>query len=111
MLGIKPSDGPRRRPGIDEVKYREEVPGIRVDSGRRGTLVSPGFWLTGIAFLAAYLGAERHDRALSVQALGITLWSPDDGLTVLLLMEGVKFFPFVLAGAVLADLLDLPRSS
>jgi hypothetical protein len=39
------------------------------------------------------------------EALGITLWSPDDGLTVLLLMEGVKFLPVVLAGAVLADVL------
>ena len=39
------------------------------------------------------------------QELGITLWSPDDGLSILLLMEGAKFFPFVFGGAVLADVL------
>ncbi len=65
----------------------------------------PRFWLTGIAFLAAYLALNVMTVRYQFEALGITLWSPDDGLTVLLLMEGVRFFPFVLVGAVLADVL------
>jgi signal transduction histidine kinase len=65
----------------------------------------PRFWLTGIAFLAAYLALNVMTVRYQFEALGITLWSPDDGLTVLVLMEGVRFFPFVLVGAVLADVL------
>jgi two-component system, LuxR family, sensor kinase FixL len=65
----------------------------------------PRFWLTGIAFLAVYLALNVMTARYQFEALGITLWSPDDGLTVLLLMEGANFFPFALAGAVLADLL------
>ncbi|MGA8446025.1 MAG: ATP-binding protein [Roseiarcus sp.] len=68
-------------------------------------LVRPRFWLTGIAFLAAYLALNVLTVRYQFEALGITLWSPDNGLTVLLLIEGVEFFPFVLAGAVLADVL------
>ncbi len=68
-------------------------------------LVRPRFWLTGIAYLAAYLALNVITVRYQFEALGITLWSPDDGLTVLLLIEGVEFFPFVLAGAVLADVL------
>jgi two-component system, LuxR family, sensor kinase FixL len=68
-------------------------------------LVRPRFWLTGLAFLAAYLALNVITVRYQFEALGITLWSPDDGLTVLLLIEGVEFFPFVLAGAVLADVL------
>ena len=37
--------------------------------------------------------------------LGITLWSPDNGLSMLLLIEGAEFAPFVLAGEVLTDVL------
>ena len=69
------------------------------------SLHSPRFWLTGIAFLAAYLALNVVTVRYQFEALGITLWSPDDGLTVLLLMEGVEYFPFVLAGAVIADVL------
>ena len=68
-------------------------------------LLGPRFWLTGIAFLAAYLALNVITARYQFEALGITLWSPDDGLIVLLLMEGVEFFPFVLAGGVLADVL------
>jgi two-component system, LuxR family, sensor kinase FixL len=69
------------------------------------SLVRPRYWLTGIAFVAAYLALNVMTARYQFEALGITLWSPDDGLTVLLLMEGVEYFPFVLAGAVLADIL------
>ncbi len=72
---------------------------------RAANLGRPRFWLTGIVFLAAYLALNVMTARYQFRALGITLWSPDDGLTVLLLMEGINFFPFVLAGAVLADVL------
>lgn len=69
----------------------------------RLNLVGPKYWATGIAFLAVYLALNVITAWYQFQAFGITLWSPDDGLTVLLLIEGAKFFPFVLAAAVLAD--------
>jgi two-component system, LuxR family, sensor kinase FixL len=71
----------------------------------RQNLVGPKFWLIGIAFLAAYLLFNIMTVRYQFHAFGITLWSPDDGLSVLLLIEGVEFAPFVLAGAVWADVL------
>jgi signal transduction histidine kinase len=63
------------------------------------------FWLTGIAFIPAYLALNVMTARYQFHSLGITLWSPDDGLTVVLLLQGVKFIPFVLIAALLADLL------
>jgi two-component system, LuxR family, sensor kinase FixL len=68
-------------------------------------LGGPRFWLTGIVFLAVYLAVNVVTVRYQFEALGITLWSPDNGLAVLLLMRGAKFIPFVFAGAVLADVL------
>jgi two-component system, LuxR family, sensor kinase FixL len=68
-------------------------------------VAGPRFWLTGIAFVPVYLALNVMTARYQFHALGVTLWSPDDGLTVWLLLLGVKFLPFVLVGAVLADLL------
>ena len=86
------------------MKYREEAPGSAWTDAAEAFL-SPRFWLIGIAFLAAYLALNVMTARYQFHALGITLWSPDDGLTVLVLMEGVKFLPFALAGAIMADVL------
>ena len=86
------------------MSYREEALG----SARTDSAANPGgprFWLTGMAFLAAYLALNAITTRYQFKAVGITLWSPDDGLAVLLLTEAARFFPFVLAGAVLADVL------
>ncbi|HEX9170289.1 MAG TPA: ATP-binding protein [Roseiarcus sp.] len=69
------------------------------------SLGRPRFWLTGIVFLAGYLALNVMTARYQFQELGITLWSPDDGLSVLLLMEGAAFLPFVFVGAVLTDVL------
>lgn len=66
-------------------------------------LVGPKFWLTGIAFLAIYVILNVLTVRYQFRGLGITLWSPDNGLSVLLLIEGAQFAPFVLAGQVLTD--------
>ena len=68
-------------------------------------LVGPKFWLTGIAFLAIYVLLNALTVRYQFRGLGITLWSPDNGLSVLLLIEGAQFAPFVLAGEVLTDAL------
>ena len=86
------------------MKYRGEAPGSAWTDVAEA-FVSPRFWLIGIAFLAAYLALNVMTARYQFHALGITLWSPDDGLSVLVLMEGVKFLPFVLAGAIMADVL------
>ncbi len=86
------------------LKTREEAPGSAW-TDLADSFVSPRFWLIGIAFVAAYLALNAMTARYQFQSLGITLWSPDDGLTVLMLIEGVKYLPFVLAGAILADVL------
>jgi two-component system, LuxR family, sensor kinase FixL len=87
------------------VNHPEEALGSAWTQSAANPVRPPRFWLTGIAFLAAYLALNVMTARYQFEGLGITLWSPDDGLTVLLLMEGAKFFPFALAGAVVADVL------
>ena len=62
------------------------------------------FWRTGAAFIAAYLALNLLTEWHEFDRLGITLWSPDDGLSLALLIESLAFAPFVFLGAVLVDL-------
>jgi len=64
----------------------------------------PKFWGTGAAFLAVYLALNLLTEWHEFDRLGITLWSPDDGLSLALLLECLAFAPFVFLGAVLVDL-------
>ena len=84
--------------------YRERAPHSAWTNGR-SNLVGPKFWLIGIAFLATYVVLNILTARYQFRELGITLWSPDNGLSVLLLIEGTQFAPFVLLGEVLVDVL------
>lgn len=61
------------------------------------------FWRTGIAFLGIYLALNLLTEWHEFDRLGITLWSPDNGLSLALLIESAGFAPFVFLGAVLSD--------
>jgi hypothetical protein len=65
------------------------------------------FWLTGIAFLILYFILNKLTANHQLDGIGITLWSPYNGLSLLLLCEGVTFAPFVVLGAVLTDTIVL----
>jgi two-component system, LuxR family, sensor kinase FixL len=65
----------------------------------------PKFWATGAAFIAVYFALNLLTEWHEFDRLGITLWSPDDGLSLALLIESVAFAPFVFLGAVLVDVL------
>jgi hypothetical protein len=69
----------------------------------RSDPASPKFWLTGIAFLVLYLAFNKLTVWHEFNGLGITLWSPDNGLSLALLTEGAMFAPFVFLSAVLTD--------
>jgi two-component system, LuxR family, sensor kinase FixL len=84
------------------MNYREQMPQSAWTRGA-ADLASPRFWLTGFAFLIAFLALNIMTARYQFEGLGITLWSPNDGLSVLLLMQGAMFVPFVLAGEVVAD--------
>src|SRR5271166_7202176 len=45
------------------------------------------FWRTGIAFLVVYLALNKLTEWHEFDRLGITLWSPDNGLSLALLIE------------------------
>ena len=62
------------------------------------------FWGTGAAFIVVYFALNLLTEWHEFDRLGITLWSPDDGLSVALLLESVAFAPFVFFAAVLVDL-------
>ena len=66
-------------------------------------MATPKFWRTGIAFVAVYILWNMLTEWHEFDGLGITLWSPDNGLSLALLIESVAFAPFVFVGAVLAD--------
>ncbi len=68
------------------------------------TAVGPRFWVIGAAFVAIYLALNLLTEWHEFDRLGITLWSPDDGLSLALLLENVAFAPFVFLAAVLVDL-------
>jgi two-component system sensor kinase FixL len=65
--------------------------------------VDPKFWRTGAAFIAIYFALNLLTEWHEFDRLGITLWSPDDGLSLALLLENVVFAPFVFLAAVLVD--------
>jgi two-component system, LuxR family, sensor kinase FixL len=65
--------------------------------------VGARFWRTGIAFLAVYFAINMLTEWHEFDRLGITLWSPDNGLSLALLIESVAFAPFVFLAAVLTD--------
>ena len=64
----------------------------------------PKFWRPGVAFLAVYLALNLLTEWYDLDRLGITLWSPDNALSLVVLIESVMFAPFVFIGAVLVDL-------
>jgi two-component system, LuxR family, sensor kinase FixL len=69
-----------------------------------GAAVGSRFWAIGAAFIAAYFALNLLTEWHEFDRLGITLWSPDDGLSLALLIENVAFAPFVFLAAVLVDL-------
>ena len=78
-----------------------------VQSRRSWTGLAAGrsrFWATGAAFMAVYFALNLLTEWHEFDRLGITLWSPDDGLSLALLIENVAFAPFVFLAAVLVDL-------
>src|ERR1700720_688970 len=64
---------------------------------------APKFWGTGAAFITIYFALNLLTEWHEFDRLGITLWSPDDGLSLALLLESVAFAPFVFLAAVLVD--------
>src|SRR6202020_1485787 len=65
--------------------------------------IGPKFWGTGAAFLVVYFALNLLTEWHEFDRLGITLWSPDDGLSIALLLENVAFAPFVFLAPVLVD--------
>ena len=63
----------------------------------------PRFWATGAAFVAVYFALNLLTEWHEFDRLGITLWSPDDGLSLALLIENLAFAPFVFLAAILVD--------
>ena len=63
----------------------------------------PKFWRTGVAFLAVYVALNLMTEWSDLDRLGITLWSPDNSLSLMLLIRSVSFAPFVFAGGVVVD--------
>ena len=65
----------------------------------RSCLTSPRFWLIGIAFLALYLACNTLTEWHQFDGLGITLWSPDNGLSLALLTGHVRPVRFLGRGS------------
>src|SRR3984957_9900077 len=81
-----------------------DMPLLSLRSSGGLAAVGPKFWGTGAAFIAVYFALNLLTEWHEFDRLGIPLWSPDDGLSLALLLESVAFAPFVFFGAVLVDL-------
>jgi two-component system sensor kinase FixL len=67
-------------------------------------LLAFDYWLVGLSFVAAYVAVERATFAYQLDGLGITLWSPSAGLSLVLLMgPGLSYAPFVFAASLITD--------
>src|ERR1700675_4869877 len=63
--------------------------------------VGSRFWAIGAALIAVYFALNLLTEWHEFDRLGITLWSPDDGLSLALLLENLAFAPFFFFAAVL----------
>jgi signal transduction histidine kinase len=62
------------------------------------------FWALGTAFTVSYVVIERATFVYQLDGLGITLWSPSAGMSVIfLLLAGIRFAPFVFVASVITD--------
>lgn len=85
----------------DETPARDPVRPLWRRAGDR-----PGFvFALAIAFIVGYLALDRLSYVYPFRALNITPWSPQAALAVALLMtRGRRWFPWVLATIIVADL-------
>jgi two-component system, LuxR family, sensor kinase FixL len=81
-----------------------------VDATRHQTLPSAGarpnharYFVIATAYLIAYLAINVITNSRQFHESGITLWSPDNGLSLLLLIESTYFAPIVLLASILTD--------
>ena len=64
------------------------------------------YWVAGGLFTLVYLAAERATFVYQLDGLGITLWSPSAGISlVFLLAMGLRFAPFIFIASLLTDFL------
>ena len=68
------------------------------------TPASVRYWLMALGYLSLYLAMNVVTDSHHLRGSGITLWSPDNALSVLAIMQSVAFAPVVLAAQILADI-------
>src|SRR5271169_3739078 len=111
VIGYKNMRAIRRATG-SPMSVRSERALANVDATRQQILPSAGarpravrYVAIATAYLVAYLLINVITNSRQFHESGITLWSPDNGLSLLLLVESTFFAPIVLLGAILSDML------
>src|SRR5271154_526820 len=109
LIGYKNMRAIRRATGSPMRVGRERAL-ANVDTTRQQILPSAGarrsrarYFVIATAYLVAYLAINVITNSRQFHESGITLWSPDNGLSLLLLMESAYFMPVVLLGSILTD--------
>ena len=92
------------------MSVRRERALANVDATRQRILPSAGarpsharYLVIATAYLVAYLAINVITNSRQFHESGITLWSPDNGLSLLLLIESTYFAPIVLLASILTD--------
>ena len=98
--------------GRIDVRVRREWALANVDAARQQDRPSASHHLTyarylaiATTFLIAYMAINVITNSRQFRESGITLWSPDNGLSLLLLIESTFFAPVVLFAAIVSDML------
>lgn len=68
------------------------------------------FLLIGLMYSAAYIAINAFTSSHSFRETAITLWSPDNGLSLLLLTESIYYTPIVLFASIFVDIFINPAN-
>jgi two-component system sensor kinase FixL len=77
----------------------------QLERDRRGFSPFARYALVSALYLLAYIGTNFVTEARNFEHSSITLWSPDNGLSLLLLIESVAYAPVVLMASIAVDLI------
>ena len=109
LIGYKSMRAIRRATG-SPMSVRRERSLANADATRQQILPSAGarpravrYVAISAAYLVAYLAINVINNSRQFHESGITLWSPDNGLSLLLLIESTYFAPIVLLASILVD--------
>src|SRR5690242_10303726 len=88
---------------VDDTYSKQTAPGVR--SRQLDVLGSSAYWLTGLAYVAAYIVLDWLSDRYEFAPLGITPWNPAPGLSAAFLLRlGPAYVPWLFVASLAAEI-------